>query len=30
VTRRYLSIYEALQHRHPDLSLVAEPTTSIS
>lgn len=30
VTRRYLSIYEALQHRLPDRSLVSEPTTSVS
>jgi glycosyltransferase involved in cell wall biosynthesis len=30
VTRRYLSIYEAIQHRHPARSLVAEPTARIS
>jgi glycosyltransferase involved in cell wall biosynthesis len=30
VTRRYLSIYEAIQHRVPARSLVAQPTTSIS
>ena len=30
VTRRYLSIYEAIQHRVPARSLVAEPTASIS
>jgi len=29
-TRRYLSIYEAIQHRHPARSLVAEPTARIS
>jgi glycosyltransferase involved in cell wall biosynthesis len=29
VTRRYLSIYEAIQHRLPARSLVAEPTASI-
>jgi glycogen synthase len=28
VTKRYLSIYEALQHRVPSRSLVAEPTAS--
>lgn len=28
VTRRYLSIYDALQHRAPSRSLVAEPTAS--
>jgi glycosyltransferase involved in cell wall biosynthesis len=30
VTRRYLSIYEAIQHPLPARSLVAEPTASIS
>jgi glycosyltransferase involved in cell wall biosynthesis len=30
VTRRYLSIYEAIQHRAPARSLVAQPTASIS
>jgi glycosyltransferase involved in cell wall biosynthesis len=30
VTRRYLSIYEVIQHRVPARSLVAHPTTSIS
>ncbi len=30
VTRRYLSIYEAIQHRLPARSLVAQPTASIS
>jgi glycosyltransferase involved in cell wall biosynthesis len=30
VTRRYQSIYEAIQHRVPARSLVAEPTASIS
>jgi glycogen synthase len=30
VTRRYQSIYEALQHRAPARALVAEPTASIS
>ncbi len=30
VTRRYLSTYEAIQHRIPARSLVAEPTASIS
>ena len=30
VTRRYLSVYEAIQHRVPARSLVAEPTASIS
>lgn len=30
VTRRYLSIYEAIQHRHPARSFVAEPTARIS
>ena len=29
-TRRYLSTYEAIQHRAPARSLVAEPTASIS
>jgi glycosyltransferase involved in cell wall biosynthesis len=30
VTRRYLSTYEAIQHRLPARSLVAEPTASLS
>lgn len=30
VTRRYLSIYEAIQHRLPARSLVAQPTAGIS
>ena len=30
VTRRYLSTYEAIQHRLPARSLVAQPTASIS
>ncbi len=30
VTRRYVSIYEAIQHRLPARSLVAQPTASIS
>jgi glycosyltransferase involved in cell wall biosynthesis len=30
VTRRYQSIYEAIQHRVPVRSLVAEPTASVS
>jgi glycosyltransferase involved in cell wall biosynthesis len=30
VTRRYLSTYDAIQHRLPARSLVAEPTVSIS
>ncbi len=30
VTRRYQSIYEALQHRAPARTLVAEPTASLS
>ena len=30
VTRRYLSIYEALRHRAPARALVAQPTASIS
>ncbi len=30
VTRRYLSIYEGIQHRLPTRSLVAEPSASIS
>jgi glycosyltransferase involved in cell wall biosynthesis len=30
VTRRYLSIYEGMQHRHPARSLVAQPTAGIS
>jgi glycosyltransferase involved in cell wall biosynthesis len=30
VTRRYLSIYEGIQHRVPARSLVAQPTTSLS
>ena len=30
VTRRYLSIYEAIQHRRPVRSLVAQPTASVS
>ena len=29
VTKRYLSIYQAIQHRFPARSLVAEPTASI-
>jgi glycosyltransferase involved in cell wall biosynthesis len=30
VTRRYLSIYEGMRHRHPARSLVAQPTAGIS
>ena len=30
VTRRYISIYEAIQHRLPARSLVAQPTASVS